>query len=406
MFLGSWLSIDSRFNQSSATLVIAPSEAESAKMTVHNFVSCGHTTSTMTGTGRLRGENDLVFPAPVITCDDGSQPEGVDATTFQEQFQNLTFTLDPGSDMLTDNFGGVWVRGGAEDKGPESTEPHSEKEIADLLSAFIESRIAGEGAQQYLNGRAEDVPLLYATSSGEPYERGEFEQVSGVEWPYGWTAFRVRLFAGNTVVEQVFFTGPAGRLGLEHAGLFGTGGDLAPTTEDGQPATWANDYFGGEVTVHAAHPWASTGGGNPILLIPAGAAPTTDGGQRAAWRQLVIVRDPVPIGAGCQTGPGADAKALAETIRSIPDIEATTPVAVNAGGAEGLVIDVLARGDTGACHVPLLTPGKESRMRLYLYDAPAGSSMRILAIAMIVPESDFARAVDNTAPITVEFHAP
>lgn len=47
-------------------------------------------------------------------------------------------------------------------------------------------------------------------------------------------------------------------------------------------------------------------------------------------------------------------------------------------------------------------------MRLYLFDAPGGSSMRTLAIASVAPESRFERAVEAAAPIvdSLEFHAP
>ena len=41
----------------------------------------------------------------------------------------------------------------------------------------------------------------------------------------------------------------------------------------------------------------------------------------------------------------ADAEALAESIRSIPDLEATAPVAVSVGGAEGLMMDVVVAAE-------------------------------------------------------------
>ena len=44
------------------------------------------------------------------------------------------------------------------------------------------------------------------------------------------------------------------------------------------------------------------------------------------------------------------------------------------------------------------------RMRLWVFDAPEGSSMRTLAIAVVVPESQFERAAP--ALDSVEFHAP
>ncbi len=205
------MSTDSRLFESPATMLIEPSEDESVEMLAHDLATpCVPAPTTTIGTGRLQAENDLVIPSPVFTCDDGSQPDPdfleIGLTEFSEQFQNLTFTRDTETDILTDNFGGVWMREGAEDRGPESTTPPSEAEITELLNGFLEARVAGEGAQQYLNVPEEDIPLLYATTSGAPYERAEFEPVRGIEWPYGVRAFKVRLFAGDTVVEQLFFT--------------------------------------------------------------------------------------------------------------------------------------------------------------------------------------------------------
>jgi hypothetical protein len=47
-------------------------------------------------------------------------------------------------------------------------------------------------------------------------------------------------------------------------------------------------------------------------------------------------------------------------------------------------------------------------MRLYLFDAPEGSSIRVLAIAIVAPASRMERAVQEAAPLvgSVEFHAP
>ena len=102
-----------------------------------------------------------------------------------------------------------------------------------LLSGFLEARVAGVGAEQYLSDEVVDIPLLYATTSGAAYERGDFERVTGIEWPYGWTGFKVRLFAGETVVEQLFFTPEEGPLWLEYV-RDGFRTNIAPTTEDGE----------------------------------------------------------------------------------------------------------------------------------------------------------------------------
>jgi hypothetical protein len=292
--------------------------------------------------------------------------------------------------------------------------------VTELLNGFLAARIAGEGAEQYLNGQ-EDVPLLYATTAGAPYERAEYEPILGIEWPYELTAFKVRLFAGDTVVEQLLFMSyGGGRLGLEYV-PDGYGTEIAPTTEDGRPVARPYSAFDGEVTLQIAHPWVFQYDSSTIKLVPEGPGvpPTTDGGERYVWEGLVLMSDPVRYGTGCPLGPGpAGAEALAESIRSDPDLETTAPVAMSAGGAHGLWMDVGiaagatgdcggVRGDTGPSGLENVALKTGDRMRLYLFDAPEGSSMRSLAVAMVVPESDFERAVEAGAPVvSVEFLAP
>jgi hypothetical protein len=178
--------------------------------------------------------------------------------------------------------------------------------------------------------------------------------VRGIEWPYGLTAFKVRLFAGDTEVEQLLFWpddyDPTA-LGYVPDG-FGT--DIAPTTEDGRPVARPYSAFDGKVTLSVAHPWVSRSFRTFIQLIPEGAAPTTDGGERNDWERLVLMADPARYGTGCPTGRGpADAEALAESIRSDPDLEATAPVATRAAGVAGRGMDVRtgagAPGDCGPC---------------------------------------------------------
>ncbi|KRT61071.1 MAG: hypothetical protein XU10_C0044G0004 [Chloroflexi bacterium CSP1-4] len=446
-FLGTWLTTDD--DGSTPTMTMQASGDGSVEIVVRDdFASvCSGAPSTMTGTGQLEGATELVIPSPVLTCDEGSVPQALSGPPLEEQLRNLTFTHDPGTDTLTDNFGSVWAREGA-DPSPEPTTPFSEAEVTALLNGFLEARIAGEAAQQYLGVPEEDIPLLYATTSGAPYERAEFERVLGIDWPYGLTAFKVRLFAGDTVVEQLLFIGrPDGPPdGLEYR-PDGFGTDIAPTTENGQPVAMPYNAFDGEVTLQVAHPWVfydyrQFGGMTFGRLIPEGPGvrPTTDGGERNdGWDQLFLIADPALGGAGCQRGPSPpDAAALAESIRSNPDLGATAPVAVSVGGAEALMMDVvIAAGTTISaavneggdfCADGLLNPvfhqdvgstiyvdngfatglASGDLMRLYLMDAPEGSSMRILAIAIVAPESRFERVVEAATPVvySIEFHAP
>ena len=91
-----------------------------------------------------------------------------------------------------------------------------EDEATARLERWLQARIDGVGAEGYVEafylfGGPDEVPLLYTTTTGAPYERYEIERVSEPSWPYGAIDFTVRLFAegGATVVEQqVHLTDP------------------------------------------------------------------------------------------------------------------------------------------------------------------------------------------------------
>ena len=432
--LGSWITTD--ILGRIATMIVDASNDDGVTMLGTDFAWVCSGASTMAGAGRLQTDAELVFQAPVLTCDDGSQPESLNAR--EAELQNLTLTRDPVTDILTDNLGRVWTREGAD---PSLDAPRSEAAETELLDGFLEARVAGDGAQRYLNVPDDNIPLLYSTTSGAPYERAEFERVTGIEWPDGFTAFKVRLSAGDTVVEQLFFTPAAGRLGLEYQpDSFGT--DIAPTSEDGQPLAVPHDLFGGEVTVQVPYPWTFDGTlDGRLQLIPRdpGERPTTEGGERNHWDEIYLMADPAPVAKGCPTGLGAaDAKALAESLRSDPALGATAPVAVRVGGVQALMMDVAIPAGTTICtpesyFKDLLGPvfdfgapfsvsnldgtigggvytGRATGelMRLYLFDAPEGSSIRTLAIAIAAPAPRFGKVVETAAPVveSIEFHAP
>jgi hypothetical protein len=279
---------------------------------------------------------------------------------------------------------------------------------------------------------------LYATTSGASYERYEIERMSDPTWPNGSMVFKARLFAdgGKTVVEQqIEWNGD----GFWH--------DARTTTENDQPMVLPFTYFDGHVTLLAAHPWimsdpSENANRRPFgRLIPEGpdVQPTTDGGERNDWDTLVLMADPKLDGAGCEADPNpADARSVAESLRANPDFRATAPVTASVGGARALMMDVkIATGTTISmpaseggdyCLNALLSAvldqgvgaaetfdsgvltGRASGewMRLHLLDAPQGSSMRTLAIAIVAPEASFQRAVDAAKPVidSVEFRTP
>ena len=219
--------------------------------------------------------------------------------------------------------------------------------VADVLDGFLAARVAGDGAEQYLDAAEGDIPLLYATTSGARYERAEFEPVPGIEWPYGWSAFKVRLFAEDTVVEQLVFTDAAVPLEIKYQ-RNGFGTNIAPTTEDGRPVGVPLKVIDGTVTLQVGHPWIMQGGVRFGYgrLIPQGldVRPTTDGGERNGWDEIYLIADPSPV-TDCPPGPSAvDAESLAESIRSDPALGATAPRAVRIGGVDALMMDVENRG--------------------------------------------------------------
>jgi hypothetical protein len=156
-----------------------------------------------------------------------------------------------------------------DDNGPvvrrqvQQVVPPSDAEATALVEAFLQARVDGEGAEEYLSSAASQVPLLYATTSGAPYERSEFELVQGPVWPGGWREFTVRLFAAgaSTVVEQPFLVerDEDGRPVLVYGtldpfeGLFGMGDVL--TRENGRGLVEPYEFLDGEVTFDAAWPW-------------------------------------------------------------------------------------------------------------------------------------------------------
>jgi len=149
----------------------------------------------------------------------------------------------------------------------EQVAPPSDSETSGLLDAFLQARVDGEGAEQYLltepDGSPFDdtaTPLLYGTTTEAPYERYEIDRLQGPVWPSGWIEFRTRLFAQDgTEVEQSFavIREGNGRLGLIY-GYPQT--DEFATTENGQPVPIPYSFLDGEVTFAAIVSWD----GNPI----------------------------------------------------------------------------------------------------------------------------------------------
>jgi len=301
--------------------------------------------------------------------------------------------------------------------------PASDADANALVEAFLEARVDGEDVGRYLSSGTPEtaVPLLYATTSEERYERTEFELVDGPVWPGGWREYAVRLFAADgSVVEQSFLVehDEDGSLVLVYASLDPF--DDVLTTENGGALPDAYEFLDGEVTFSAALPWDYSLIGDTDTMHTLN---FQDPDQDAGFDQrLAIVADPRPVETGCDQGPApADADELARTMRSDADLEATAPVVVNVGGIEGLQMDVVVASGASVCDdwgaPQVLTPNDRNdwpgvalrpgeRMRVFLLDLPEGLSARTLAIAISAPQPDFERVLDAATPIlqSFEFH--
>jgi hypothetical protein len=588
-FAGTWVST-SDADGGTQTMTVQVFADDVVEIVVLDTIAtvCGGTSSTMTGTGRIDAGTALVIPAPIYTCDDGSEAETLSGPPLEEALRDWTLVLDPETDTLSDGVGGVWLREGAEDPSPgprvsgqmwpqtsleevgeaqeladagdpgytwqldpvlasddnlypwnseiverflreglgweqwgigrsgvfagqpggpydevvllrcapgrtnplypemppdvlgcaptiddfryetvmisleqpgrrgpsgvwvvtgwemlqpvepgtfyehlyphfqlqqvEQVAPPSDAEATALLQAFLGARVDGEGAEQYVHRHRDgwddvEVPILYATTGGSPYERYEIDRLQGPVWPSGWIEFRIHLFAEDgTEVEQSFIAvrQEDGRLGLMYG--LPVDSDFFPTTEDGQPPAEAPySLLDGEVTFAvAAPPWEEPWDGgagdlSTFMLFGLGRS------------SMMIMADPLPVDPDCEPGQApADAEALARTIRSNPYVDSTAPVAVRVAGVDALRMDVaFVASETvrPGCRELGLGPAVveglhhlyvDGRMRLYFLDLPDGMSARVLGIAIVASEESFEHVWEAAAPTvdSFEFHAP
>ena len=335
-----------------------------------------------------------------------------------DEFQYETVTIDLAQPIRSDGTG-IWVVNRWRQAAPfAQADPVAvEARLTERLEKFLAARIAGQGAElRVLVDPDLDVPLLYATTSGAPYERYEIERVDGPGWPDARMTFSVRLFADGdaTVVEQEVDGSQTGELWL----------DGYSTVENGQPIQLSHTSFDGEVTVSAPSTWK-----------PAwpGAAHIAEVGVwwGGLWRTEDFVEtgervefvDPVAYDAWCAANGGspllsapADAAAIVQQVISDPNFETTAPVAARVGGLDAVSIDVALAPGGEACGIGMIDisrwihtigwdPGL--RLRLYLVDLPEGMSVETLAITVVAPEERFEEVIAETAPIieSIEFQS-
>jgi hypothetical protein len=377
-FVGAWQPPDP--DGSSHTMVIEQWDTDEYSTVLNvNDSACPNGTYQVTGTGRALTETSLRIGRPRAHCWDeqGSSPTLPDPDA-------ITLDLSIATGELVDDDGVVWRR---------LELPPLDSDDTALLEAFLDARLAGDGAEQYLLEETVPVPpLMYATTGGIAYERYEFEPVPGSPFgtPPAPPGVEVRLFAEDgAVVRQVFdvvaFRGQRGLVGR----------DDIPTTENGQPVPVPFGILDREVTFAATPPWR--------IDIEASDASTVfqKSGWNLAW--FVVAAEPLAVGAACENAPApTDAQSVAQSIVADPLNQVTETVPVRIAGLDGLQIDVAKRDGGWLC---AWSPdglngyqGGPERVRIYVVDFP-GESADILTLAFVAREDEWDDAIDDIGPI-------
>ncbi|MBF8289077.1 MAG: hypothetical protein HW391_45 [Chloroflexi bacterium] len=164
VFQGTWVSTTDA-DGGTQTMTIGATGDGAVEIVVTDDVAsvCSGGPSTMTGTGKLEGSTRLVIPSPVYTCDDGSEPDVLSGPPLEEQLRNLTFVLDPEAETLTDNFGGLWLREGAELPEPAISGEMWPQSTLEEVQAAQELADAGDPAATW-----QLEPELVSVESEEP----------------------------------------------------------------------------------------------------------------------------------------------------------------------------------------------------------------------------------------------
>ena len=376
--------------------------------------------------GGLAGDLEFLRCAPGITNPlYPPNPDGRFGTTCAPTIDDLHYESVRIDLAQLDRHGldGIWVVNEWRMTAPfrQADPAVVEAQATQRVQAFLAARLAGQYAEGYVQVEPDvDVPLLYATSSGAPYERYEVERSTRPLWPDGTMSFSARLFADGdaAVVEQDIDWRPSEGLWI----------DANETTENGQPIMLSYTSVDGEVTVSAPSTWsgwlpgkgAGRGGHEQALDVWFGGLWQLD--ENFGSGERIELVDPVAYDAWCEDNGGsplltapASAAEIARQLIADPNFDTTAPVATRIGGVEAVSIDVALAPGGKACGIGMIeisrwihTIGWDPgwRLRLYLVDLPDGMSVDTLAITVVATADRFDAVIAETAPIidSIEFN--
>lgn len=333
----------------------------------------------------------------------GSCAPTVDGQTYETVKVTAYQPLRTGPD-------GIWVIRDWQSHDPvRQVDPLSDAEIADILEPFLQARVDGQGAEEHLATPAAQVPLLYATSDGSPYERFEYD--ARPAWPHGGVEASIRLYAdgGDTVVKQQRFGAERPRE-LPYYG---------PTRENGRPIPEPYSVLDGRVTFSA--PSGPNSWQGLCCFTPSGKDINGVQGYLGDFaNEFVVVVDPLPPAGRCGVADQpVSADELVRSIRSSRNLSVTAQD-VQIAGTDAVRLDIASRDGVALCSqradradagVPVLAPRAEpgdppmwyglnsgNRARVYVLELP-GDTARTVAIAIRGPRRTFEDLLKGARPL-------
>jgi hypothetical protein len=274
-FVDTWISTD--VDGRTRTMVIQPSAAieDAYEITVHDdqALVCSGAPSTMTGTGRMFDTAYLVIRMPVITCDDGSEPEVADGFPPLDELlvdpshdftpfpDGPVFEHDPETDTLTNYSALERLRrrpgGGLTLSGRTLVWARSE----------AENRIGDVGGW-VTYGDGDGIWARDLTSPGDPAERVLLSSTPGT--PTAWSRDGSKLLVVRDDLFVVSSDGTETRLTDANDSI--DGGSLSPDGTAVVYATtrecwWENTCGAEDGNPASAIYVVDTAGGSPQVLL-------------------------------------------------------------------------------------------------------------------------------------------
>lgn len=155
---------------------------------------------------------DVLRRLRLIQCGSGANPDYPEircAPSDDRTYPSVSITVER---LLRPDEKGLWFVTKVESTSLRQAKPSSEQDVRSLVIAFLERRLRGSGAEEYLSQDAKNrfsgglqLSPLYG-----PYDRYEIAFLHGPLWPFGGFEVGIRIFnrSGRVVVQETLFVSP------------------------------------------------------------------------------------------------------------------------------------------------------------------------------------------------------